>query len=200
MKKTISTILLLALACMMLVGCSNGKDADTNTLFVDKKGHIIEVSVGDFKQDNYDQEEFEKFVDEAIEAYDGEGTVELDSMSVEEKVAKLNMEYSDSATYTAFNGKELFTGTIVSAVAEGYDFGADFTAVEKGELKDAADRDTVLAHDEYKVVILEMEEDVSVDGEIAYVSAGITLKDKSTATVKETDGLDEDALHYVVYQ
>lgn len=200
MKKTISTILLLALACMMLSGCSNGKDADTNTLFVDKKGHIIEVSVGDFKQDNYDQEEFEKFVDEAIEAYDGEGTVELDSLSVEEKVAKLNMEYSDSATYTAFNGKELFTGTIVSAVAEGYDFGADFTAVEKGELKDAADRDSVLANDEYKVVILEMEEDVSVDGEIAYVSAGITLKDESTATVKGSDGLDEDALHYVVYQ
>lgn len=200
MKKTISTILLVVLACGVLSGCGNGKDADTNTLFVDKTGHIVEVSVGDFDKENYDQEEFEKFVEDAIDAYEGEGTVELDSVSVEDKTAKLNMEYSDSATYTAFVGKELFAGTIVAAVAEGYDFNVEFTAVEKGELKDAADRDDVLANDEYKVVILEMSEDVSVDGKIAYVSEGVILKDESTATVQATDDLDEDALHYVVYQ
>lgn len=200
MKKSVSTLLLAALMCVMLSGCSNGKDADTNTLFVEKKGHIIEVSIGDFDSDNYDQEEFEQFVEDAIEAYDGEGSVELDSLSVEDETAKLNMEYSDSATYTEFNGKELFAGTVVSAVAEGYTFDVEFTAVEKGELKEAADRDTVLANDEYKVVILEMTEDVSVDGKIAFVSQGVTVKNENTATVQASDELDEDALHYIVYQ
>lgn len=200
MKKTIGMILLLAFFGGILSGCGNSKDADVSTLFVDKKGQIVEVSVGDFQKDNYSAEEFEQYVKDAVEAYDGEGSVELSSVSVEEGTAKLNMEYSDSDTYAAFTGQELFAGTVVSAVAEGYDFNTEFTMVNEGTAADVASRDDVLGNDEYKVVILQMAEDVTVDGTIVYVSAGVTVKSEDTATVKPAEHPGGAVLYYVVYQ
>lgn len=200
MKKTIGMILLLALLGGVLSGCGNNKDADISTLFVDKKGQIVEVSVGDFQKDNYDSEEFEQYVKDAVEAYGGEGTVELASISVKDGTAKLNMEYSDSDTYAAFTGQELFAGTVVSAVAEGYDFNTEFTMVNEGTAADVASRDDVLSKDEYKVVILQVAEDVSVEGTIVYVSAGVTVKSEDTATVIPAEHPGEKALRYIVYQ
>lgn len=200
MKKTIGMILLLALLGGILSGCGDDKDADISTLFVDKKGQIVEVSVGDFQKDNYDAEEFEQYVKSTVEAYDGEGTVELSSVSVDEGTAKLKMEYSDSDTYAAFTGQELFAGTVVSAVAKGYDFNEEFTMVNEGTATDVASRDDVLGNDEYRVVILQMAEDVTVEGTIVYVSAGVTVKSEDTATVKPSEHPGEVALRYIIYQ
>lgn len=200
MKKTIGMILLLALLGGILSGCGDDKDADVSTLFVDKNGQIVEVSVGDFQKDNYDAEEFEQYVKSTVEAYGGEGTVEFSSVSVDEGTAKLKMEYSDSDTYAAFTGQELFAGTVVSAVAKGYDFNEEFTMVNEGTATDVASRDDVLGNDEYRVVILQMAEDVKVEGTIVYVSAGVTVKNEDTATVKSSEHPGEVALRYIIYQ
>ena len=94
-------------------------------LFPEKKGGITEVAVGDFDKDNYDENELEQYVKDSIKEYednDGAGTVKLKNLSVKDGVAKLGMHYSDSTAYSAFVGDTVFTGTVVQAIAAGYDF------------------------------------------------------------------------------
>ena len=104
------------LACGMLGGCGATKDADTTTLFPEKKGGITEVAVGDFDKDNYDENELEQYVKDSIKEYednDGAGTVKLKNLSVKDGVAKLGMHYSDSTAYSAFVGDTVFTLSLI---------------------------------------------------------------------------------------
>lgn len=200
MKKVMSTFLVLILSCTVLAGCSSGKDADTDTLFVEKKGAIVEVSVGDFDKDYYDEDEFKQYIKDEIAAYkdgDGTGSVKLDKITIAEDGAKLAMKYSDSEAYTAFVGEEIFTGTIVQAIAAGYDFNVDFKTVEDAEVKDAVDKSDVISNDDYHVAIVTKAIDVNVSGTICYVSDGVKIKDKSTATIEES----QDAVfNYIIYK
>ena len=112
MKKKISALLVMLLACGIFGGCGATKDADTTTLFPEKKGGITEVAVGDFDKDNYDENELEQYVKDSIKEYednDGAGTVKLKNLSVKDGVAKLGMHYSDSTAYSAFVGDTVFT-------------------------------------------------------------------------------------------
>lgn len=200
MKKLLSTGIILIIVCGVLTGCGTSKDADTNTLFVEKNNSIVEVSVGDFDKDYYDKDEFKDYVKEAVADYkeeDGVGTVKFKKLSVEDKTAKLNMQYSDYKAYSAFVGEEVFVGTVVQALAEGYEFDADFTAVEDGKLKDAVAQEDVVANDDYKVVVVTKPIDVAVHGTITYVSDGTEIKDKKTATVTE---LTEAGYGYIIYK
>lgn len=200
MKKLLSTGIILIIVCGVLTGCGTSKDADTNTLFVEKNNSIVEVSVGDFDKDYYDKDEFKDYVKEAVADYkeeDGVGTVKFKKLSVEDKTAKLNMQYSDYKAYSAFVGEEVFVGTVVQALAEGYEFDADFTAVEDGKLKDAVAQEDVVANDDYKVVVVTKPIDVAVHGTITYVSDGVEIKDKKTATVTE---LTEAGYGYIIYK
>ena len=105
MKKKISALLVMLLVCGIFGGCGAAKDADTTTLFPEKKGGITEVAVGNFDKDNYDENELEQYVKDSIKEYednDGAGTVKLKNLSVKDGVAKLGMHYSDSTAYSAF--------------------------------------------------------------------------------------------------
>ena len=157
MKKKISALLVMLLVCGIFGGCVATKDADTTTLFPEKKGGITEVAVGDFDKDNYDENELEQYVKDSIKEYednDGAGTVKLKNLSVKDGVAKLGMHYSDSTAYSAFVGDTVFTGTVVQAI----------------------------------------------DGTLQYVSSGVTVKDKNTATVDEIPAGETAEARYIIYK
>ena len=203
MKKKISALLVMLLACGIFGGCGATKDADTTTLFPEKKGGITEVAVGDFDKDNYDENELEQYVKDSIKEYednDGAGTVKLKNLSVKDGVAKLGMHYSDSTAYSAFVGDTVFTGTVVQAIAAGYDFNTDFVAVTDGAAGDAADSKDVMKNDDYHVIVLSKGVDVTVDGTLQYVSSGVTVKDKNTATVEEIPAGETAEARYIIYK
>lgn len=201
MKKIFSLLILMLTGSFLLTGCGMTADADTNTLFVGKDGKISEVSVGDFTGSNYDVDEFKDYVKDAIDTYEAsgnDGAVKLRKVQEENGTMKLVMEYGDCATYSSFVGNDLYAGSVVQALAAGYDFSADFYAVNEGQIaEDVTSRSDVIANDDYQVVITDAVTDVSVNGTICYMSADVSLKDKSTATVEDAE---DTALKYIIYK
>lgn len=200
MKKLLSTGVILIMVCGILSGCGTDKDADTTTLFVEKDYSVIEVAVGAFDKDYYDEDECRDYVKDEVAAYkdeDGTGTVKFKKLSVEEGTAKLNMTYSDSKAYTEFTGEELFAGTIVEALAEGYEFDVDFSKVEDAQVKGSVPAEDVTSNSDYKVVVVNRTTDVAVHGTIQYVSDGVTMKDEGTAAVEKSE---EATLSYIIYK
>ena len=132
---------------------------------------------------------------------------------VEDGIAKLMMDYDDCQCYSDFNKRELFTGTVVQAIAAGYSFEGEFLAVSDGEavgsqkgtegteaagtVTESVNKSTVTGDENFKVVVINEDTDVVIKGTILYVSAGsVTVKDSGTAAVRMLD----DGVSYIIYK
>lgn len=214
MKRLYGVCMILILAGV-LVGCTTEYPA-TNTVYVHKNGTLTEAIVESFDKDYYDEQGLKDFITEEIAQYESDyesGSVKEADFVVEEGIAKLMLKYDGYQSYKDFNGREMFTGTVVQAIAAGYDFSSDFVEVVDGEavgLTAVSSTETeqvsvtqtvssadVTSVDDAKVVILNEDTDVQVKGTILYVSgSSVSLKDKRTASVvKKNDGLS-----YIVYK
>ena len=207
MKKSISLLLVTALTLALLTACGGKLKVDENTVYVNRKGKVTGATVESFDKAYYNEKELETYINRQVEAYTAEHdrkSVRIDSFSVADGIARLNIAYAGYEDYAAFNEVEMFVGTIPQAMAAGYDFKDDFLAVENGELAGEADRDTVIDNGELKVVILNEKVNVKVQGTVRYVSAGYTTPTaKDTVTIKlPEDALDgeELALVYIIYK
>lgn len=207
MKKSISVFLVTVLALTFLTACGGSLKVDENTIYVQKRGKVTGATVENFDKEYYDPEELQEYVDQRVADYTadhGKKSVKVDSFSVEEGVAKLNIKYASCEDYAAFNGVELFAGTVPQAMAAGYGFDKEFLAVEKGVLSGVVGKDAITADSDLKVVILNEKVDVKVDGTVTYVSADYTtLKAKDTVGIKVTEDAqdgEELALVYIVYK
>ncbi|MCI5494071.1 MAG: hypothetical protein MR425_08070 [Lachnospiraceae bacterium] len=217
MKKRYS-MTLLVLMLLFLSGCAT-KYPDKDTVYIQKNGKISEATVASFDKDYYNEDELKSFIEDAIASYeetDDAGKVSMKDFKVEDQTAKLMMAYEDGDTYSAFNDREFFAGTVVQAIAAGYQFDADFVEVTDGvmakdtdsteslteESTEAGSYQTVsasafTAEDDYRVVILNEDTDVEVKGKISYVSAkGVTVTGKNTATVTTLN----QGVSYIVYK
>ena len=207
MKKSIGLLLMAVLALAVLMGCGSSLKVDENTVYVQKKGRVIGASVETFDKDYYSQEELEEYVNQRVEDYTEsheKNSVKMDSFSVEEGVAKLNIRYAGYEDYAEFNNIEMFAGSVLQAMAAGYDFEDEFLTVTDGELGESVGKDTVTADEEYKVVILNEKVNVKVDGTVAYVSADYTsmAAEDTVAIALPEDAKDgeELALTYIIYK
>ncbi|MCI9446907.1 MAG: hypothetical protein HFH36_05865 [Lachnospiraceae bacterium] len=206
MKKIIS----ISLVCLLIAGlfsaCGDALVADRDTVYVQKKGKVVCAAISEFDKDYYDEEELKSYVEERVQAYQGENgkdSVEIDEFTVEDKVAKLYMKYKDCESYQDFNEVTLFSGTVPQALAAGFKFDTEFTKVEDGKANGSVDSTTVMDSD-CKVVILSEKIDVKVDGAVQYISSEYTtIKSKDTVSIEvpeeEKDGA-EMSLVYVVYK
>ncbi len=206
MKKILCITMLLILCMGVLSGCGKKIDADTSTVFIEKKGRIISIDVEDLDKEYYDASELEDYITTHVETYTAENgeTVEKASFDVEEGIAKLRMEYDSYEDYTGFNGIELFTGTVVTARAAGYDFDTEFYSVVKkdGEIEQKqTTKEDVLANDDNRVVIIKANVDVCVPGEVLYVSAQDTkVTEKDLVSITGEGASEEASLTYIIYQ
>ena len=126
------------------------------------------------------------------------------------------MEYDSAESYASFNDTEFYTGTILKAQADGYEFDLDFYAPQKEDTKKEKVSDTeetvgsvqeavaisdVLAEDDNKVVILQQDTAVEVKGEILYVSEHVEVTGKNTANVSGEGADSTDAKPaYIIYK
>ncbi len=189
--------------CMgLLSGCSKKTDVDTSTVFIEKKGKITSVDVEALDKDYYDEAELESYITDHVNDYTSENgnTVEMASFTVTDQVAKLQMQYDSYEDYTAFNGIELYDGTVVEAEAAGYDFDTDFISASDEDTKKVS-KDDVLADDNNKVVIIKANVDVKVDGTILYVSKENTkVTEKNKVSITGEGSAEEAALTYIIYK
>lgn len=135
--KKVCSICLVILMISLISGCAT-KFPDTDTVYIQKNGEISEASVESFDKKYYSQDELESYIKDEISDYkkshDG-GSVKMTSFKMDGKKAKLMMKYDGYQSYSDFNGKKLFAGTVVQAIAAGYKFNVNFVKVEDGKVK-----------------------------------------------------------------
>lgn len=202
MKKIICVGFTMILCMGLLSGCSKKTDVDTSTVFIEKKGKITSVDVEALDKDYYDEAELESYITDHVNDYTSENgnTVEMASFTVTDQVAKLQMQYDSYEDYTAFNGIELYDGTVVEAEAAGYDFDTDFISASDEDTKKVS-KDDVIADDNNKVVIIKANVDVKVDGTILYVSKENTkVTEKNKVSITGEGSAEEAALTYIIYK
>ena len=202
MKKIICVGFTMILCMGLLSGCSKKTDVDTSTVFIEKKGKITSVDVEALDKEYYYEAELESYITDHVNDYTSENgnTVEMASFTVTDQVAKLQMQYDSYEDYTAFNGIELYDGTVVEAEAAGYDFDTDFISASDEDTKKVS-KDDVLADDNNKVVIIKANVDVKVDGTILYVSKENTkVTEKNKVSITGEGSAEEAALTYIIYK
>ena len=218
MKKLTVSGLFLA-GVLLCSGCGVKSDADTTTLYVEGSGKIEELTVEAFDKDYYDEEELKTYIDKEVDSYKkdgGTGNVKVKKCAVKDQVVKLLMEYDSAESYASFNDTEFYTGTILKAQADGYEFDLDFYAPQKentkkekvsdteetvGSVQEAVAISDVLAEDDNKVVILQQDTAVEVKGEILYVSEHVEVTGKNTANVSGEGADSADAkTAYIIYK
>lgn len=189
-KKWTSTwtaaVVLLAMCC--LNACSN-YESDTNTVYFLKDGKIVSNNVEVFDESVYDTEKLETYIQETIDTYnENHGTsVKQKSLKVEEGTANLIMEYESVDEFVAFEGTELFVGTVAGAMQSGYTFEGDFANVSDG--KQVLCTSDEFVNGDYNVIIIKANVTVSLEeGEICYVSS------KNTKSVKDGIVVIEDGV------
>lgn len=195
MKKCVYTILGVLLGAGMLSGCGTpALEAESSVVYVDKKGAVLSVDVEELGADYYDETELSDFVNAAVEEYTeehGKSSVKVESLSVEDDTAKLQMKYKTTQDYWDFNGIELYQGKVVAALAAGYVFDGDFAKVENGKVVGAATKQDIYAEKDLKTVIIRANTDVKIDGEICYVSCeNVKLTGADGVSIREGYYLD----------
>lgn len=173
-----------AMLCIgLLGGCGTDYNTAEDTVFLLKNGKVVSTDVEDFDTNTYKKEDLEKFVEEAVEAYNsenGKGTIEKKKLQVEGGTAVLTLEYATAEDYAKFNGEELFSGSIAESLTAGYKYDTKFAALEgkQPEFCEAAD---ILAQDGLKVAVFKGDANIHVAGKVVYASADNTkLIDKNT--------------------
>ena len=130
MKKRLAFLCAASAAAALFSGCG-GADVTESTVELKKNGRIVEYTVEDFSESYYDSGELQSYIDSAVEEWTGanEGSVRVKRSEVEDGTAYLTIQYDSAETFSDFNGIECFSGSIVQAQAEGYDFDMDFVQV-----------------------------------------------------------------------
>lgn len=195
MRRMMRVGVLLVLMTAVLTGCGKEFSADTDTVYVQKKGTIKGANVAAFDKEYYDQDELESFINDTVDTYvakSGEGTVSVTDFAVENDVAHVYLDYAGAEDYARFNGVDFYAGTVLDSQADGYDLPKEYNAV--------TDKDTTWDAQGNKIVIIGQQTQVKVDGTILFVSSNVNVVDKNTADVTY-DILDEEAEPaYIVYK
>lgn len=206
MKKILYMLIICICFMGTLTSCGKSLNVERDTVYVQKKGEIISVSVEKLDKDYYESDELKEFVDERVETYTADhekDSVKVDKFSVDKESAKLHIKYAGYEDYAGFNEVDFFEGMVSQALAAGYDFDVDFSSVEEGEKKEGAKLEDITGNSDHKVVILSEKMDVKVDGEIVYVSSNLTkISAKDTVSIETPEEGEESAqsLTYVVYK
>ena len=174
MKKLGCMVLMLCIG--LLAGCGTALESEKSVVYIGKNGSVTSLDVEEKT---------------AYEIQNGKGTVKLDELTVEEGTAKLRMKYKTPEDYTAFNGIELYQGTVIDSLSAGYVYDGPFVRVENGTAKGEATKRDIYEQEDLKVVIIRANTDVLVDGEICYVSSeNVALTGADSVSIREGYYLD----------
>lgn len=202
MKKFFCVFMTFTFCMICLMGCGKRLNVEESTVYVDKKGTVISVDIEQLDQSYYDETELKTFIEEQVSNYQQSHGQEakMSDFKVEDGEAVLKMEYDDCDAYTDFNGIELYSGSILEARAEGYDFETDFYSVEEDKVP--VTKDVILEEEDNQVVIIRKGIDVKVDGRVLYVSGKNVEKiSKDTVSIPEPEEeSEEEILTYIVYK
>ncbi|KAB1437497.1 hypothetical protein [Candidatus Galacturonibacter soehngenii] len=182
------------LILMLMTGCSQAFDAETNTVYVKKDGAVMQAIIEEFNESNYDQNELEEIIKQDVSSYNnGTEAIKVEKYKVKDNIAKLITSYAKASDYAIFNDVEFFAGTISEAKTEGYEFDDMFMSVDENN---TVGSETIKSLSQYKVVIFEENIRIMTDSKILYMSSNTKLIDAKTAVLND----DAEGLGYIIYE
>lgn len=183
MKKVLFGLISLGLCAMLLVGCNGTTksvdDTTTTTIYVAKDGKITSIIVEDFSEKYYDQAEMTAMINSEIADFNsahGADSVVLNSVSVDNMIAKVSITYENCDVYSEFNKEELY----VSTVKEALNTGKTLNVTLKNPLDEnnTIGMTEIAGMDSEFIVISSEEVDIRCAGKILYVSQETTYVDE----------------------
>lgn len=181
MKKSLNFCLIL-IAMLLLTGCSEKFEPTESTIFITSKGVVHSAVMESFEKEYYDFNELTENVENAVQSYCldvNRDAVKINSLTEENDMAVLQMEYQSVEDYVEFNDVFLFAGTFSEAADAGYmpdelyDTEGQYEEIDPEELGDL------------KVVVTEESISIQTSGKIKYVSDNVTVIDKKLARALE---------------
>lgn len=178
---------------------------ERSVLHVGADGQVVCEEVTTFDETFYTKSSLKSFMKKEIGAYNdenGSGSVKLEQVKVKGDTAYARTAYTSPNVYSSFTGFGLYQGTVKQALKDGYDFSDAFVSVENGEKKEQAETLDITSQPKLNVVAVRENIEVTVDGEILYVSdSNTTMVDASTVSIEQLDGNnDATQLTYIVYK
>lgn len=188
----------LILGTLIFTGCTKDKKADTNTLYVQRGGSVIEAVVEELDKEYYDSKELKEWVQSEVDSYNkknGKNKLKIRKNESDHKKAKVNIAYDTMEDYAKFNKLTAFQGTIADAQKAGYEF--------KGEFKSTSDKPSITEAEldqsnDYKLLILSENQKLNMYKKILYVSKNVKINNKDHKIAEVT--ADKENPAYIIYK
>ncbi|MDD3413899.1 MAG: hypothetical protein PHY47_07840 [Lachnospiraceae bacterium] len=205
--RSVIALLLIIVIFFLLFGAvklfnelGNNSNATTldDTISITRKGAIVGTILESFDKEYYSELELKEMTEKEIAAYQqisgSSKSIDLKDFEVKDGKAELHLNYASDDDYRAFNGKELYVGTIQDLLENGINFNIELGAVEE----DATDltAGAALGLEGYHAIVLEENIDVKSPGKILYCSDNVSVLGKKEAKVNENN----TELAYIIYK
>ena len=194
-KRNIQNVILIVLLVFLVSGCGQSMEPEVSSIFIDNKGQVTGAWIEDFSQDNYNLEELIEMTNSEIATYNDyiqEERVKLISLTEENNIVKLMIQYKSYEDYKNMNQEELFVGTVTHAIEKGYEFEAALADVknpdkmlEQSGIHELGDRKVVITNEPMHIV---------VPKNIKFYSEQASLINE-----KEIDNFYLDGFTYIIY-
>lgn len=176
-SRIVTGILLMA-GMFVLTSCKEGQNGeDVTTITIQKDGTVLSNIEESFEQSYYDAQELQQTILTEAADYNkaaGSAKINVEKIDVNEGRVTVRMTYQEPADYAAFNKVLFFVGAAKDAPDE-----CDLNVVLSG-VKDANEtigKSDMLAMEDYKILIMGVQEPVYLNGRAEYVSDNVTTAD-----------------------
>lgn len=180
----------LLCACAFIAGCGEGEDGvQVTNLQIDKNGRVTSNIVEDFDKEFYSVDALQEMVQTEIDDYNGthpEAVVlaEVKPYGEEEEKILVSMQFATCEDYEAFNGAELFYGTVEQAQAAG--FSLDVELINAYDATKRIGESDILGMKDMHILIVRQSAQVSrvlVPEKVQYMTEGTTLAGAKAVTM-----------------
>lgn len=184
---------------LIFAGCTAGEaGASETTISIKKDGSVLSHIEESFEQSYYSQEELQQQILAEVSDYNrktGDSCISVEKIEAANSVATVQMTYKEAKNYAEFNGVTFFVGTPGEASASGYNMDVVLSGVkDSNETLGKAD---ILATEDFKLIIFDTQEPVSLEGKALFVSDNVIVADNQKS-VSISEGSDK--LAYILYK
>lgn len=181
-----------AMMTTLLTGCGDKlSDAAVSTVSFQKDGSVETVTVEDFGEDYYSEDELAQTISEELSKYNTtQEAVKNKELKVKDGTAKLTMEYAEGTDYASFNDCVFYYGSVSGAVLAGYDLSGVMNAVSREDTNKVLvikDLDTLAKN---KMIILTEPYEIRTYAKILYASSNVTVTEDKEASVQNASESD----------
>ncbi len=187
---------ILAFTLILLAGCKRKdiklktEDVGVNTVVIKKDGTVQAAMVEEFNKDYYSLDELNDFVTKQIDKFNNsvgsETAITIDSLEMNKEDAVLILTYQDLDTYAAFNKVKAVTMEVDALQGANLKLPDVFVKEDNGAY---VKQDAALNNGKYKIVMIQDNVDLMVEGTIKYYANCILVNSYTIQTTPEGESV-----------